>query len=74
MKISASMDLQKLITFMGTKHPLGFPPRTASLAEAVAMRDYLVRDYPEQDTSDVDGGRWHTLCCVVEHEHSAFAD
>lgn len=74
MKISASMDLQALNALMRTTVSRGTGVQSASLAEAESMRDYLVRDFPEHDTNDVDGGRWHTLCCVVEHEHSALAE
>lgn len=70
MKIAASMDLQQLIELMGQAISFG-PSSRPSLAEAATMREYLMRDFPQQDTENIDKGRWRTLCCVVEHEHWA---
>ena len=34
--------------------------------QAIALRDLLVRDHAGQDTVDIDGSHWMTLCCAVD--------
>ncbi|BCN13335.1 hypothetical protein GO290_02725 [Ralstonia solanacearum] len=71
MKIHSDMNLDELVPLMGERHGIGRPAeaRVASVDEAIAMRELLVRDFCGKDTDEIDGGLWQSYCCAVDsHE------
>lgn len=65
MKIEENMNLDELLSLMG-KTVFSGGERFPTLDHATHLRELLVRDFADKDTTEIDGATWDLYCCTVD--------